>query len=261
MEQDNKDIKRPLILAERLLLIGIPLCLLTPLLFTLPWGLVDFSNTGTIGDTIGGITAPFINILGAILVYLALKSQIQANLSLQAQINRQDKEKKLEIETRQLNQLYNNLKSSIDNFRYSTLDRWEIGNTDQKELAGSEAIYKLFQDFYCDFHLGDEEMRCNPKVTEIISMLQICDSLLNKIKESNIPEKDTLWTLTYHQFLYRIFPRLHGNYPDNLSRYFCSDCDKFHGLPEELCSLIKSINSKIEIENRLNCQSSTTTNV
>jgi hypothetical protein len=39
----------------------------------------DFSKTGQIGDTIGGITAPIINLIGAILVYLSFKAQVRAN--------------------------------------------------------------------------------------------------------------------------------------------------------------------------------------
>lgn len=37
------------------------------------------TNTGNIGDTIGGITAPFIGLLNAILVYMAFQQQIRAN--------------------------------------------------------------------------------------------------------------------------------------------------------------------------------------
>lgn len=248
MEQHKKkEIEQPLETAKLLLLIGVPLCLLTPILFTQTWNIVDFSNTGSIGDTIGGITAPFINILGAILVFLALKSQIRANISLQEQVERQSTEKKLEIESKQLNQLYDSLKSSIDNFRFSTLDRWELGeDSDRKELVGSEAIYKLFQDFYCDFHATEEEMKCNPKITEIISMLEICDSLLSQIEKSDVPEKETIWTLVSHQFLYRIFPKIRSEYPDNLKTHYCKECKHNHGLPERLCELFKSICKKIQ---------------
>jgi hypothetical protein len=48
---------------------------------------LDFTQTGQIGDTIGGITAPMANLLGAILVYLALKAQIEANLILKKQLD------------------------------------------------------------------------------------------------------------------------------------------------------------------------------
>lgn len=52
-----------------------------PIILTLPAiiDLFDFSNKGSIGDTIGGITAPFINGLAAVLVFLAFKEQIKAN--------------------------------------------------------------------------------------------------------------------------------------------------------------------------------------
>lgn len=39
----------------------------------------DLSNKGEIGDTIGGITAPIINLIGAILVYISFQAQINAN--------------------------------------------------------------------------------------------------------------------------------------------------------------------------------------
>ncbi|WP_299681150.1 hypothetical protein [uncultured Tenacibaculum sp.] len=49
--------------------------------FTRPYFLksFNFSETGQIGDTIGGITAPVINIIGAWLVYLSFKEQMEAN--------------------------------------------------------------------------------------------------------------------------------------------------------------------------------------
>ncbi len=36
-------------------------------------------NTGYIGDTIGGITAPFINLLAALLVWISFREQVKAN--------------------------------------------------------------------------------------------------------------------------------------------------------------------------------------
>lgn len=65
------------------LIIIIAVILLLPILFTRPnlfaIDLFDFSNTGAIGDTIGGITAPFINGLAAILVYIAFMEQVKVN--------------------------------------------------------------------------------------------------------------------------------------------------------------------------------------
>ena len=61
--------------------------LLLPILFTMPIlfenrtliDLLNFSNKGEIGDTIGGITSPFINGLAAILVYIAFREQVITN--------------------------------------------------------------------------------------------------------------------------------------------------------------------------------------
>lgn len=59
-----------------------------PTLFTQPafFDVFDFSNSGQIGDTIGGITAPFISCIAAVLVYLALREQVKANELINAQI-------------------------------------------------------------------------------------------------------------------------------------------------------------------------------
>lgn len=64
-----------------ILLLGIGLVFLSLYLFTRPalFTSLDFTNTGPIGDTIGGITAPIINIVGALLVYVSFQAQLEAN--------------------------------------------------------------------------------------------------------------------------------------------------------------------------------------
>lgn len=56
------------------------------LAFSLPWlftqtkiSFLDFSNTGQIGDTIGGTLGPFIAWIAAFLTYLAFWAQFKAN--------------------------------------------------------------------------------------------------------------------------------------------------------------------------------------
>lgn len=73
---------------ERGFCIGVALfALIAPLLFTRKaWFFdVSFVDTGQIGDTIGGISAPFIGLVGAFLVYKSFEAQIKANH--QQQIN------------------------------------------------------------------------------------------------------------------------------------------------------------------------------
>ena len=66
---------------SQILLLLFIIIFLLPFVYTITakFEYFNFSNTGGIGDTIGGITAPFINGLSAILVFLAFKAQIKAN--------------------------------------------------------------------------------------------------------------------------------------------------------------------------------------
>lgn len=49
---------------------------------------IDFSETGQIGDTIGGITAPFIGFLGVVFTFLAFYIQYEANKAIKRDINK-----------------------------------------------------------------------------------------------------------------------------------------------------------------------------
>ena len=71
---------------EILLLLGIIFTVISPWVFTRNVGLIDFQNTGEIGSTIGGITAPITSLIGAFLIYYALVAQRQAN-KIQSQNN------------------------------------------------------------------------------------------------------------------------------------------------------------------------------
>ena len=80
MSLKNKISIYNLTVPQLLLILG-SIILLTPMIFTLIglWGFWDFSKTGQIGDTLGGITSPFISALAALLVFAAFKEQVTAN--------------------------------------------------------------------------------------------------------------------------------------------------------------------------------------
>lgn len=62
-----------------------------PLLLTRPaiWKCFGIAaEPNAIGDTIGGITAPVVNLVGALLVYYSFKEQSKANMFLQADVER-----------------------------------------------------------------------------------------------------------------------------------------------------------------------------
>lgn len=67
-------------ISHLLIILGL-IILITPVILTIPAFInyFNFSESGQIGDTIGGITAPFINSIAAILVFIAFKEQVKAN--------------------------------------------------------------------------------------------------------------------------------------------------------------------------------------
>lgn len=76
----------------------------------------DFTNTGQIGDTIGGLTTPIIGIFSALLIYFSFRAQIKANYIVQSQIDRQRLE---ETEKREYNyqmEICNHVKEMINNY-------------------------------------------------------------------------------------------------------------------------------------------------
>ena len=62
-----------------LIIIGILFALSAPILFTQKWSNIDFMETGQIGDTIGGTTAPIIGLLSVLLLFYTLWEQIEFN--------------------------------------------------------------------------------------------------------------------------------------------------------------------------------------
>lgn len=96
-----------------------------PWLFTKGWTSIDFTNTGQIGDTIGGLTAPFLNLLSVTLLYLTLKEQMKFN---QKQVI--DSARKNTADT--LIRMHLSLKEEIHNLSYL--------NNEGKELQGYEAV-------------------------------------------------------------------------------------------------------------------------
>ena len=96
-----------------LLVILILLCLTGMLIFTnnAQWSRFNFGKPSEIGDTIGGITAPIINIISAILVFSTIKLQIDTNKNqfeeIADQIQNQEKNRNFLIYNEELRNIEN----------------------------------------------------------------------------------------------------------------------------------------------------------
>jgi hypothetical protein len=100
-----------------LIILGL-IIFLTPIILTLPAfnNLFDLSDKGEIGDTIGGITAPFINSIAAILVFIAFKEQVKSNDLIKEQLyfqHIQDQINRLEDNSLNLPDILRKIKDQI----------------------------------------------------------------------------------------------------------------------------------------------------
>jgi hypothetical protein len=115
----------------------------------------DFSDTGNIGDTIGGITAPIINIIGAYLVYISFMAQIKANKIQFDMLKDERQNRELERNFEITLNLFLNLKEDFSKLRYNQYTSSgainsfinELKNRPKEELNNITAK-NLFNDFY-----------------------------------------------------------------------------------------------------------------
>lgn len=153
------------------------LIVFAPWLLAIKCNLISFADTGEIGDTIGGITAPIVNFMGALLVYYALRAQINANALIFDQFEYQ------KMSTYISGQI-SFIREDINNFRL--IDR-RITN---KPEPGTESISKLFS-VLCDESHGTYFFENHMREIDQIAMFldRLCIILL-KIDECTLSESD-----------------------------------------------------------------------
>jgi len=139
------------------------------------WLKFDFTNTGQIGDTIGGIMGPFIAVAAAILTFLAFWVQFKAN-----EIQRQD----IKLE-RFENKFYESIQLHKSNLN-------EINIADK--LHGRKCFVHMFYELKFAYH----------KVEEVLN--KINDSAGNKYDNVNI------MSLAYRIFFFGIGTHSEKNY-------------------------------------------------
>ena len=104
--------------AKWLLLFGILLTFLFPLLLPL-LNKTGIGNFGVVGDAIGGITNPISQLIGSILLYLALKAQLSANGIVQNQIEKDNIKEEQQHNTEQIRAFYSFFQTNwFQNFNF-----------------------------------------------------------------------------------------------------------------------------------------------
>lgn len=222
-----------------IVLTGGIIILVCPILLTRKFGFFDFTETGQIGDTIGGLTAPFIGLLSVLVVYKAWTAQISANKELRRQISEQRTEIQRTEEFESLNRLYSHIENTVTSFQFVSLDtndlKYEDGfQVNTERLTGIYAFYEMFDQINCHYHSDLERLSKEPAVIEVVGILALMSFFLKDVRGSKMctnSQKELLSLLCAHLFYFKVFARLTDA---KLKRYFCDDCSLPHGLPTNL---------------------------
>jgi hypothetical protein len=116
------------------------LCLLPFLLTRKDISFLDYTTTGQIGDTIGGIAGPVIALIASLLTFLAFWIQVKANKAQTTQFDKQDTDTKID---RFENKFYELLKLHREN-----VAEINIANT----VHNRKAFVSMFKEFKFGYH-------------------------------------------------------------------------------------------------------------
>jgi hypothetical protein len=163
-----------------LFLFGIILAIISPNI----WEVYNLTETGQIGDTIGGITAPFINLLGALLVYISFKEQNKAN-KIQAEQNAFNL----------LHELYKELKAEFENLKFSSK------NVQNGQIYSGSKAQSVFIEILTS-RVVNEDFKKNSFFKEYLFLMGNMGIFLDIVEESNASEKEKIYILRLFHFLY-----------------------------------------------------------
>lgn len=173
---------------------------------------VSFKGKGEIGDTIGGITAPFIGLVSAILVYLALKAQIEANLQVSSQFQLQKFE----------NQFYEMIRLHKENVNEMSIKGYD------KEIVEFCKYTNVEKDLY------EKESFSEQEVKNYISGRKVFVTMITELKAvyemfcAKIPENENyqIFDLSYFVF----FDGL-----DSFERFLGEEFEKEESIYKDSC--------------------------
>lgn len=192
------------------------IAIIFPFLFTRPtwWSQLNFSETGPIGDTIGGITAPFIASIGIFMTFLAFWIQAKANKQQALQFEQQSiTNQKERFETK----FYDLLKLHRDNVNELNI---------QDKVHGRKAFIQMVDELrfcYCVLYgLNKEEIEDKSKKDKLIlnqnqifniAFLNFFFGVENDLHQNLLQNIDPTFLALYHLKLNR-----HRNYSESEMR-------------------------------------------
>lgn len=137
----------------------------------------NLSETGQIGDTIGGITNPIIGLFGAVLVYLSFRQQLLANKIQREALREEIKSRKLEATSNILSELFKQLREEYASISFEH---------ESVKYHGRSAL-SIFSNVFPQ-KINDKEFQKEPIFADIMYLLITAKLLDQKIKNSELDE-------------------------------------------------------------------------
>lgn len=194
---------------------GLILMFIFPMIWTIKAsGFLDFSESGQIGDTIGGITAPIASLMGAILVFLSLKAQIEANRITQVELSTNKQVENIENRILFINE-------ELERFYY--YESTVRGNG--FDIKGTKAVAKCINESFLKFlntHSQNPKSRLGlfnhddaKKLLRLLGMLAV---LVEDIRNSELPIAQRENLLMQLEFVFEVKIRVGGSQINQIVR-------------------------------------------
>ena len=222
-----------------ILIIGVILTLVSPYFLTRSAGLIDFSNTGSIGDTIGGITSPIVSLIGSLLVYYALKAQIDANAIIQQQLNDQKVAEYDRKIVTYLSEQLNMIRTDINDLEFVESTEKVINGEKTKvstTFRGSEAVNKYLELYKLYETEGNEVLFVEVyQLEQLKLLLELINNFLNLILKEKISSEDKDYLLYNLTYIYKSKVKPHLDFHEE------------DDSPDVIYSIARLINDKMQL--------------
>lgn len=238
--------------AKIILIVGVVLILIVPFILTRSMGLFDFSNTGEIGDTIGGITAPISGLIGSALVFFALKAQIDANKIIQQQISNEKNENEYNKTLQYFSSQLTFLHQEIEGFGYLKTSRARNDNQSDQffEIKGAMAIKEVIDNLsqWGEKDI-DDKLRRSTEAAIFLKLFKTFNSLMDILKQGELKKQDIKYLTNKLEYLFQAkispgFDSKEGSWPEN--EEVCEKCGQRHsGFPSVFFELYINVKSSL----------------
>ena len=182
--------------------------LVLPFILTNKWfHIVDFSQSGQVGDTIGGVMGPFIALIAAFLTFMAFWIQYRANEKQNAIAKKQ-----LDIAKRQMDMaVEQEQKYAIERFENTLNQMLDVYSRNSVEvnvggLYGKEAFEELAAELFFIYYMLDKKYRNLIMKQQFETKDENLQKVIRNTAVSLLDDKDKrklfLTTLAYELFFY-----------------------------------------------------------